>query len=71
MSSEEIQYYAQRASIERSRAQDAPTPEIAAIHEKLADMYESLVGRLAQSFGVQDVKAAPHPRLQERNETLQ
>jgi hypothetical protein len=43
MSSEDINYYRQRARVERSRAKEAPTPEIASVHERLADLYEKLI----------------------------
>jgi hypothetical protein len=46
MSSEDINYYRQRANTERSRATDAPTPEIARIHLKLASLYEDLIHKM-------------------------
>jgi hypothetical protein len=46
MSKDDITYYRQRAVIERSRAKDAPTPEIASVHERLADLYENFIATL-------------------------
>jgi hypothetical protein len=46
MSSEDINYYRQRAETERSRAKDAPTPEIAGIHLKLASLYEDFIRKM-------------------------
>jgi hypothetical protein len=40
----DVQYYQQRAIVERSRAKSAPTPEIAAVHEELARLYDNLTG---------------------------
>lgn len=62
MSSEDIPYYRQRALAERQRAAEAPTAEIAAVHEKLAHLYESLTERLANAAETeQDLD--PLPRL--------
>ena len=55
MSSDDIQYYTQRVLAERARAAEAPTPEIAAVHEKLAHLYESLTERLERSPAEQDL----------------
>jgi hypothetical protein len=44
--SDDIQYYQQRALVERSRARTAPTPEIAAIHGKLAELYDDFITSL-------------------------
>lgn len=55
MSSEDSIYYRERASTERAQAAAAPTAEIAAVHQKLADLYESLTERLEQSQAGQDV----------------
>lgn len=46
MSLEDLNYYRRRAAIERSRAEDAPTPVIASVHMKLAGLYEELVNRV-------------------------
>jgi hypothetical protein len=43
MSEEEVAYYRQRAEVERSRAADAVTPQIARIHLKLAGLYEAFI----------------------------
>jgi hypothetical protein len=40
---DDLEYYRQRAVVERQRASTAPTPLIAAIHERLAASYEELV----------------------------
>ena len=55
MSSEDIDYYRQRVLAERTRAADAPAAEIAAVHDKLAHLYESLTGRLERSEAQQDL----------------
>ena len=47
-------YFQQRALIERARAKVAPKPEIAAIHQQLAEAYEALVA---------EIKARPPLRL--------
>lgn len=39
------EYYQQRAAAERKLAQDAASPEIAAIHEELAREYDELLER--------------------------
>lgn len=56
MSSEDIPYYRQRVLAERTRAAEAPTVEIAAVHEKLAYLYESLTERLERSDAEQDLE---------------
>ena len=43
MSQGDTEYYRQRAMIERQRAQSAPTPQIALIHEELAELYENFI----------------------------
>lgn len=45
MSSEDIEYYRQRAVDERALALKADRQEIAAIHEELARQYQALVDR--------------------------
>lgn len=55
MSSEDLSYYRGRSRAERSRAAEAPTPEIAAVHDKLAYLYESLTERLERSQAEQDL----------------
>lgn len=67
--SEDLQYYQQRASVERSRAKDAPSPEIASVHERLADLYEALIAGTpdeAEKSVAQDLAPPPHmpPRAQ-------
>lgn len=59
MSSKDIAYYSQRAEIERDRALDAPTPEIGAIHEKLATRYEELVAMMKDQQGVDGQSSEP------------
>ena len=54
MSSQDMAYYRQRIVDEHARAADAPTPEIAAVHQKLAHLYQSLTERLEQSPTGQD-----------------
>lgn len=46
MSSEDVLYYRERAAIERRRAQDAPTAEIASVHERLAELYDNFIATL-------------------------
>jgi hypothetical protein len=46
MYSEDINLYRQRAETERSRATDAPTPEIAEVHLKLASLYEDVIHKM-------------------------
>jgi len=61
MSSEDIAYYRERASTERSRASDAPSAAIAEVHSKLAHLYEELIGRMEQSQPArQDLEPTPH-----------
>jgi hypothetical protein len=43
VSSDERQYYAERARIEREQAAASSNPHAASIHEKLASLYEKLV----------------------------
>ena len=43
MSSEDISYYRERASVERDRAKSSSSADIAEIHEELARLYEALV----------------------------
>ena len=42
MSSEDIEYYRERAKQEREAAADASQSNVAAIHEELARLYEAL-----------------------------
>lgn len=42
MSSEDIEYYRERAKQEREAAADASQLNVAAIHEELARLYEAL-----------------------------
>ena len=56
MSSEDLLYYRQRAMAERTRASEAPTAEVAAVHEKLAHLYETLTERLERSQTEQDLE---------------
>lgn len=56
MSSGEIEYYRRRSATERSLAANAPSPKIAAVHAKLAIMYEELVARLSRASGLQDLE---------------
>lgn len=44
-SQSDLEYFSARAVIERDRASDAPTPNIARIHDELARGYEELVKR--------------------------
>ena len=55
MSSQDSAYYRKRIADEHARAAEAPTPEIAAVHEKLAHLYQSLTERLEQSAADQDL----------------
>jgi len=60
MSSEDISYYRERAYTERSRALDAPSAAIAEVHNKLAHLYEELIGRMEQSQPArQDLQLTP------------
>lgn len=43
MSQEDIHYYSQRVIIERRRAENAPSPQIALVHEELAELYENFI----------------------------
>jgi hypothetical protein len=54
--SEDIEYYRDRALVERSRAKTAPSPQIAAVHDQLASLYEALT-----SEGQEGSDAAPSP----------
>ena len=66
MSDDDFDYYIKRAAEERSRVSNALTPEIGAVHEKLADMYEALIERLENSPAGQDLEPLPRtaPRRQ-------
>lgn len=56
MSSDDTAYYRARAATERTRAIEAPTDEIAAVHHKLADLYEALTARMDQAASAQDLQ---------------
>ena len=56
MSSQDSAYYRKRITDEHARAAEAPTPEIAAVHETLAHLYQSLTARLERSQADQDVE---------------
>ena len=56
MSSQDSAYYRKRIADEHARAAEAPTPENAAVHEKLAHLYQSLTERLERSQADQDVE---------------
>jgi hypothetical protein len=71
MSYEDLEYYAQRAIVERRRVKDAPTPEIAHVHEKLAGMYEAVIQRLVAAQGSQDAEPRPHKSQPSEPDTLQ
>ena len=43
MSSDDINYYRERARVERERASESSSEDIAEIHEELARLYEALV----------------------------
>ena len=43
MSSEELNYYRERARVERQRAAESSNPHVIEIHEKLAALYEKLI----------------------------
>ena len=43
MSQTDMEYFRQRATVEREMARNAATPKIAAIHEELARGYDLLV----------------------------
>ena len=43
MSSEDLEYYRQRAAVERERAKSSSRLDIAEIHEELARLYDALV----------------------------
>ncbi len=58
-----IEYYRQRALVERSRAMDAPTPRIAAVHQELAKLYDDFI-RMAE-FGEGTQSAAAWPQAPE------
>jgi hypothetical protein len=64
MSDDDITYYRKRAATERSRATDAPTDELKAVHLKLAIMYENLLDRLDQSGTAQDLEPPAHTQEQ-------
>jgi hypothetical protein len=68
MSSEDITYYRERLEVERSRALDAPTPEIARSHAKLADLYEQLIVKLMTSQAANDQSAELPARTQQQAE---
>ncbi len=55
MSAKDLAYHSRRIADEHARAAEAPTPEIAAVHEKLAHLYQSLTERLERSPSDQDL----------------
>jgi hypothetical protein len=63
---EDLDYFQKRASVERSRALDAPTQEIAAIHDRLAGLYEDFIAALMNSRAANDQFAEPLPHRQEQ-----
>jgi hypothetical protein len=60
MSGEDLTYYRQRAVTERTRANGAPSKEIAEAHLKLAMMYENLLEGLERAASAQDLSPCPH-----------
>ena len=55
MSAQDSAYYRKRIANEHARAAEASTPEIAAVHEKLAHLYQSLTERLERAGSTQDL----------------
>ena len=45
MSHEDIDYYRERALVERTHAADASNPTVAFVHSQMADLYEALTGQ--------------------------
>jgi hypothetical protein len=71
--SEDLEYYQQRALVERSRAKDAPSPEIASVHDRLADLYEAHVAEtpvLPEEPFAQDLAPPLHTLPQAQSGTL-
>lgn len=62
MSSEDLQYYRQRALMERSRAMRAVTPEIGAIHGQLAKLYEDFIASLNPEGQALNASEPPPPQ---------
>lgn len=60
--SDDIQYYQQRALVERSLAKSAPTPKIAAVHAELAALYESFIQEMGLVEDPSNVSALPLPQ---------
>jgi hypothetical protein len=54
VSSKDIAYYRERAAVERSRAEDAPTTAIAKVHLQLAALYQNLIDEMSSSAAGQD-----------------
>jgi hypothetical protein len=71
MSSEDINYYRQRAAIERSRADEAPTPEIAGVHERLAELYGNFIQTMSGPVGNDHLALPPHIEQPTQPDTLQ
>lgn len=71
MSSDDISYYRERARVERSRAQDAPSPEIASVHEQLAGLYEALIGAPEQAPANDLAPELPPHRLRQEQPGIQ
>ena len=69
MTSEDLDYYSRRIADEHARAAEAPTPEIAAVHEKLAHLYQSLTERLERSPSDQDL-SPPASNARHLNQAL-
>ena len=69
MSSDDLAYYSRRIADEHARAAEAPTPEIAAVHKKLAHLYQSLTERLERSPSDQDL-SPPASNARHLNQAL-
>ncbi|MGO8608887.1 hypothetical protein ACC848_38615 [Rhizobium johnstonii] len=55
MTADDLGYYRHRVVAERTRAAEAATPDSAAVHHRLAHLYQSLIERLEHSAAAQDL----------------
>jgi hypothetical protein len=70
MSGEDISYFRRRAIAERSRMALAPNAKIAALHQRLAELYEDLIAASPQGRTGQDLEPLLRNSQQERLDRL-
>ncbi len=65
MTEDDIEYYRERAMVERGRAKTAPSEEIALVHERLASLYEKLVSETSAEDRAPSSRPPAHTFLQD------